>query len=114
VIDLASKVLEVDVGPKARGTLIKVRGELPLESLSIIRRREVIKVPLEKLRFANKYRIRKRGVDILKCVETEEAQYNLAVVEILYEGGEIRLIVNDNEATRLANLLSALKGEGSR
>jgi len=114
VIDLISKVLEVEVSPKARGTLIKVRGELPLESLSIIRRREVIKVPLEELRSVNKYRVRKRSADMLKCVEAEEAQYNLAVVEILYEGGEIRLIMYDNEATRLADLLSALKSKDSR
>ena len=114
MIDLISKVLEVEVSPKVRGTLIKVRGELPLESLSIIRRREVIKVPLEKLSSINKYRVRKRSVDILKCVEAEEAQYNLAVVEILYEEREIRLIMYDNEATRLADLLPTLKSKDSR
>jgi hypothetical protein len=108
VIDLTSKVLEVDVNPKARGTLIKVRGELPLEFLSMIRRREVIKVPLEKLRSVDKYRVRKGSADILKCVEAEEAQYNLAVVEIPYEGGEIRLIMSDNEATRLGKVFDKI------
>ncbi len=39
-----------------------------------------------------------------KCLEDKDVRFNLVVVKILYEGGEIRLLINANEASKLGRI----------
>ncbi|MEO3992719.1 MAG: hypothetical protein QN229_00145 [Desulfurococcaceae archaeon TW002] len=96
-----SEVLEISTSSRAKGSLIKVKGELPLDSLNILKKSKILKIPLEKLRSINKYRVSKRDVNVFKCLKDEDIQHNLVVVEILYEGGEIKLLISSNEASKL-------------
>ncbi|MEM0025821.1 MAG: hypothetical protein QXV93_02025 [Zestosphaera sp.] len=103
---MVNKTLEINIGSRVRGSLIKVRGELPLESLNMLRKSRTLKMPLEKLRSINKYRVSKKDTSVFKCLEDEDLQHNLAVVEIIYEEGEIKLLINDNEASKLTKVFS--------
>lgn len=105
-INTVSKVLEVSTGSRAKGSLIKVRGELPLESLNLLRKSRILKIPLGRLRSVNKYQVSKKEVNAFECLEDENMRRNLAVVEIIYDEGEIKLLVSDNEASRLNKIFS--------
>lgn len=108
VVDIVSKTLEIIVSYRARGALIKVRGELPLESLNLLKKPKTLKIPLEKLKSINKYQVSKKEVNVFKCLEEEDASRNLAVIEITYEGGEVKLLISANEALRLSKLLTKI------
>lgn len=106
VIDVIGKVLEVSISSRAKGSLIRVRGELPLESLNLLKKSQILKIPLEKLKSISKYRVSKKDINVFKCLEDEDIQRNLAVVEIIYDDEEIRLLINDNEASKLNKIFS--------
>lgn len=106
MVDTASKTLEINVSPEAKASLIKVRGELPLESLNLLKKSRVLKIPLEKIVSINKYRVSKKDIVVFRCLEDEDIQRNLAVVEIIYDGGEIKFVVNDNEASKLSRVFN--------
>ncbi|MFN3267753.1 MAG: hypothetical protein ACK416_00675 [Zestosphaera sp.] len=102
---MASEVLEISISPKAKGSLIKVKGELPLDSLNILKKSKILKIPLEKLKSINKYRVGKRDVNVFKCLKDEDIRQNQVVVEIIYEGGEIKLLISSNEASKFSRIL---------
>lgn len=106
---MTSKVLEIKVSPRAIGSLIKVRGELPLKSLNLLKKYKTLKISLENLKSFKKYRVSKRDIDVFKCLEDKDVQYNLIVVEVLYEGGEIRFLANANEALKLSKVFIKIK-----
>jgi len=101
---VAGKVLEIKVSPEAIGSLIKVRGELSLKSLNLLRKYETLRISLENLKSFKKYRVSKKDIDVYKCLEDKDVRFNLVVVKILYEGGEIRLLINANEASKLGRI----------